>query len=585
MYSYGIIGNCSISAYISHQASIDWLCLPRPDSAPIFGKLLDDQAGHFSIQVESAANVKQSYLENTNILETLFESEGKPSLKVTDFCPRFRQHERMFRPSMLIRILEPNDGVAVKVQCKVTSGWEKQVVKESKGNSHLRYELESGTLRVLTNIPLTYLLENKEFFLTEKAYLVLSWDQAVEEDLADLCERFLQKTEDYWKVWVKHCSIPTLFQKDVIRSALALKLHCYEDTGAILAALSTSLPEEVGGIRNWDYRFCWIRDAYFSLTAFRNLGHFEEMEGFLRFLTEVARDSFKHEVFPPVFRLDKSLPLPEQTLSHWDGWKHSQPVREGNQAAEHIQLDAYGEMILSISPIFFDQRFSHLRTKELENLLWELGKKCEQSLGKPDAGLWEIRGGWKEHTFSNLMSWAGLDRLHRLKRIGFLPTDGWNLSSALDKAIQRIQLSTQNDVFRNSPSDDTIDASLVLSTILKYPNAKVNLATLEEVIAQLQLEDSGLFYRYKRSDDFGSPDSAFLICSFWVVQALARHGQRDRAFDIFCKVSQTKNRLGLFSEHFDPRHKLQLGNFPQAYSHVGFINAAFDISPDWNSFL
>lgn len=585
MYTYGIVGNCNISAYINHNGSIDWLSLPRPDSAPVFGKLLDEDAGHFSIEVKDTDESRQNYLENTNILQTQYLSSNKTVLNVFDFCPRFRQHERMFRPSMLIRIFEPTEGAAIKLNCKVTNGWKKEVVKGSKGNSHLRFELENGTLRLLTNIPLTYLLENTEFYLTEKAYIVLSWDQAVEEDLSEVCERFFQKTEEYWKIWVKHCSIPTLFQKDVIRSALALKLHCYEDTGAILAALSTSLPEEVGNIRNWDYRYCWIRDAYFSLTAFRNLGHFEEMEGFLRFLTEVARDYSKHDVFPPVFRLDKSLPLPEQSMMHWSGWKQSQPVREGNQAAEHTQLDAYGEMILSISPIFFDQRFSHLRTKELENLLWELGKKCEDSLGKPDAGLWEIRGGWKEHTFSNLMSWAGLDRLQRLKRLGFLPNDGWNLQSALDKSVQRIQLSTQSEVFRNSPSDDTIDASLVLSTILKYPNQQVNLSTLEEVIAQLQLEDSGLFFRYKRSDDFGTPDSAFLICSFWVVQALVRHNQRDRAFDIFCKVSQTKNSLGLFSEHFHPNTKRQLGNFPQAYSHVGFINAAFDISPSWNSFL
>ncbi len=585
MYQYGIVGNCHISSYISHNASIDWLCLPRPDSAPVFGRILDPEAGFFSIDVKDQATSRQEYLENTNVLVTeLLDTSGN-SAKVTDFCPRFRQHERMYRPAMLVRIIEPNGSVSIKVTCNVIDGWKKDLIKASRGNSHLRFETERGTLRLLTNIPLTYLTEGTEFRLTEKAYFVLSWDQAVEEDLGALCERFLQKTEEYWKIWVKHCAIPTLFQKEVIRSALALKLHCYEDTGAILAALSTSLPEEINGVRNWDYRFCWIRDAYFALTAFRNIGHFEEMEGFLKFLTELVLDSKNQNVFPPVFRLDKSLPLPELSLDNWAGWANSKPVREGNLAAMQTQLDAFGEMILSISPIFFDQRFAHLRTKELENLLWELGKKCEDSLGKADAGIWEIRGGWKEHTFSTLMCWAGLDRLLRLRRLGFFPNDSWKVQQAHDAAVNQVLRAAKDGFLKNSPSDDTIDASLALSTVLRFPDAEINRNTLEEIIKELQLDDSGLFYRYKRSDDFGAPDSAFLICSFWVVQALARAGERDRALDIFHKVMATKNELGLFSEHFHPGKKMQLGNFPQAYSHVGFINAAFELSPSWTSIL
>ncbi|NJL25797.1 MAG: hypothetical protein HC902_11890 [Calothrix sp. SM1_5_4] len=303
---------------------------------------------------------KQYYVENTNILVTEFEDADGARFRLTDFCPRFQQYGRMYRPIALFRIVEPLSGTPViSVQCDPVSGWSKQPLQCVRGNSHLRWEARGDALRLTTNMPLTYLSEKMPFELNGKIYLALTWGSAIEDDLAQVSEAFLGKTADYWLTWVKHCSVPTLFQKEVIRSALALKLHVFEDTGAILAATTTSLPEEIGKERNWDYRYCWLRDSYFVLSAFHNLGQFEEMEGFLKFLLGLAsKREQAHSRLAPVYDLSQNLPLPETIHHAWKGYANSTPVRSQNQAAEHVQNDVYGEMVLTLAPIFFVRAFS-----------------------------------------------------------------------------------------------------------------------------------------------------------------------------------------------------------------------------------
>ena len=274
-------------------------------------------------------------------------------------------------------------------------------------------------MRLLTNMPLTYLCGETPVILTSKMYFALTWGLGIEDDLVKVSHEFLDQTTKYWQTWVKQCSIPVIYQEEVIRSALALKLHCYEDTGAILASPTTSLPEEPGGPRNWDYRYCWLRDAHFSLSAFPNLGQFEEMEGFLKFLLNVGYACEQsHDRLAPVYKLSQDLPLPEIEHANWQGFLGSRPVRSHNQAAEHVQSDVYGEMILTLAPIFFDNRFLDLRTKEHEALVANLVRLCERSISQPDAGPWEIRNGWKEHSFTNLMCWAGLDRAYVCSGLG-----------------------------------------------------------------------------------------------------------------------------------------------------------------------
>ena len=594
MYQYGLIGNCQISALISAQGSLDWLCLPRPDSPPIFGKILDQEGGQFSISASvpsSETTTTQQYLPNTNILITTISLPNGDAFRITDFCPRFLQYGRIYRPAALFRIVEPLSGSpSIRVCCKPVSGWEKTPVRPIRGSSHVRYDIQGDYLRLLTNMPLTYLCEETPVILTSKMYFALTWGLGIEDDLVKVSHEFLDQTTKYWRTWVKQCSIPVVYQEEVIRSALALKLNCYEDTGAILAAPTTSLPEEPGGPRNWDYRYCWLRDAHFSLSAFHNLGQFEEMEGFLKFLLNVGYASEQsHDRLAPVYKLSQDLPLPETEYANWQGFLGSRPVRSHNQAAEHIQSDVYGEMILTLAPIFFDNRFIDLRTKEHEALVANLVRLCERSISQPDAGPWEIRNGWKEHSFTNLMCWAGLDRAYRMQQAGFLRDLPTNLDSARARAANALLQATKDKALRNGPTDESYDASLAQLAILGFPNREVCDTTITQIKHALAVrqdgKETGFFFRYLRQDDFGKPQSSFVICSFWVVQALAKLGRLDEAKQIMNQILTGANGVGLFAEHFVPETRVQLGNFPQAYSHVGLINAAFAVSPPWSDVL
>jgi GH15 family glucan-1,4-alpha-glucosidase len=592
MYQYGLIGNCQISALVCVDGSIDWLCLPRPDSPPIFGKLLDPDGGAFSIRPAGKFKSHQSYIPNTNVLETYFCCEDGSEFKIIDFCPRFEQHNRHYRPMTLFRIVEPLKGAPqVSVSCAPVNGWEKDPVKAVQGNSHFKYEIRNDFMRLVTNMSLTYLADAKSFSLSEKMYFGLTWGIGLEEDLPPVANRFLNQTIEYWRTWVKHCSIPSLFQKETIRSALALKLHCYEDTGAILAALTTSLPEDEKGTRNWDYRYCWLRDAAFVLSAFHNLGHFEEIEGFIKFLLDIGhKHENSRERLRPVYALDQGLPLPENNHDNWSGFKGAKPVRSNNQAAEHVQNDVYGELVLALAPIFFDERFNHLRTSEHSDLLISLFRLSTKYISEPDAGLWELRDGWQEHTFSNLMSWAGIERVKRIHEFGNIPgLEAAEIATALEKAEHAVRGAVKNGSLRNGPKDESYDAALMLLPILRFPDASLCKKTTLEVVESLGLgksgRDSGFLYRYLRKDDFGTPQSAFIICSFWLVQALAKIDEKARAIEVMEHTLSASNSLGLFSEHFTPSTLRQNGNYPQAYSHVGMINAAFAISPPWSEIL
>jgi GH15 family glucan-1,4-alpha-glucosidase len=281
-----------------------------------------------------ACTTSQSYLPNTNILLTTVTLSNGDSFQITDFCPRFEQYGRMYRPAALFRLVQPLQGTpAIVVSCRPITGWDKTVAPLIRGSNHLRYDIRGESLRLLTNMPLTYLCEETPVALTRNFYFGLTWGLGIEDDLIKVTHDFLEQTTRYWRLWVKHCSVPLLHQKEVIRSALALKLHCYEDTGAILAAMTTSLPEQMAGPRNWDYRYCWLRDAYFTLTAFNNLGHFEEMEAFLNFLLNIAlTHEHSRDRLRPVYTLSQGLPLPEIEHANWKGYQGSAPVRSHNQA-------------------------------------------------------------------------------------------------------------------------------------------------------------------------------------------------------------------------------------------------------------
>jgi GH15 family glucan-1,4-alpha-glucosidase len=323
------------------------------------------------------------------------------------------------------------------------------------------------------------------------------------------------------------------------------------------------------------------------LSAFHNLGHFEEMEGFLRFLLNIAiRHEEQDTRLAPVYTLNQGLPLPEIIHPNWSGYGGSGPVRSNNQAAEHVQNDVYGELVLALAPIFFDERFKPLRTREHQELMVYLGRRCAMSISEPDAGLWEVRDGWKEHTFSNLMCWAGLERIERIQKLGYCKEFPMNASNERFRAENAVKRAIKEGYMRNGPNDDTLDSALALLPLLRFPGDDVSAKTIDRIRQELAADESGTFlYRYLRRDDFGTPHSAFVICSFWVAQGLAALGKREEACDMLEKIAVAANPLGLYAEHFLLKEKQQLGNFPQAYSHVGLINAAFASSPPWSKIL
>ncbi|HMJ53068.1 MAG TPA: glycoside hydrolase family 15 protein [Polyangiaceae bacterium] len=581
----GLIGNCQLSALVRRDGAIVWCCMPRFDSPPIFASLLDDsEGGKFTIGPTIPQSGVQRYLPNTNVLETRFEDE-EGAFRVLDFAPRFMQYERSFRPTKLIRIVEPLSGTPrVRVLCDPVLGWSRTRPRPELGSHHVAYHGYQSELRLTTDAPLSY-LNDEPFALTSPRHFVLAWGDPVQEPLESLCDRFLRETVRYWQQWVKHCDIPPLFQQEVIRSALALKLHCFEDTGAIVAALTTSLPEAPGSGRTWDYRYCWLRDSYYTLGAFQLLGHFEEREQFLQFLINVASSAPDLDL-APLYRIDGKTDLGEQILTEWPGFAGEKPVRVGNAAALHKQLDVFGEMVLALTPLFLDARFREQVTPPVLDLVTRLARRAVAVAGQPDAGIWEFRDGWRPQTFSSLMCWAAADRMSRIARI-HQPAIAAEFAAAAVK-IRADLLANAVDASRGCLVADyggkEVDAALLQAIALHLlpPDDPRLAATVDAVRADLEYR--GWLKRYRTNDGFGIPVVAFTLCTFWLVEALARLGRPEEARVILERVHDVRSPLGLLSEDVDPVSGVMWGNFPQTYSHVGLIHAAFAASPRWPDF-
>jgi GH15 family glucan-1,4-alpha-glucosidase len=582
----GLIGNCQYAALVARTGAVVWCCLPRFDAEPVFASLLDEAAGgSFLIGPAQGGSGEQSYLENTNVLVTTFRSE-EGAFRVLDFAPRFAMHERTFRPTQLVRLIEPLSGSPrVVLRCDPVLGWSHRTPQRVQGSNHADFEGFAAPLRLTSDVPPAY-LEGQPFVLTEKRHVVLSWGAPVEESLTALCERLLSETVRYWRKWVKHCNIPPLYQTQVIRSALALKLHCYEDTGAIVASTTTSIPEAPGSGRTWDYRYCWLRDAYYALEAFRLLGHFEERERFIQFLLGVAANSGDLDL-RPLYRIDGASDLEERVHDDWPGFAGERPVRTGNGAALHVQNDVFGEMVLALAPVFLDQRFSAERTRAVLELVQRLADKAIAAAGKPDASIWEYRIEWQPQTFTSLMCWAGADRMARVAAL-HAPAREADYRSAAERIRAEIVERAWNvelASFAGSYGGRELDASLLEMVGLRFlPRDDPRLHSAVDAI-RAALEDQGWLRRYKLDDGFGRPEVAFVLCTFWLVEALADLGRAKEARSVLDHALGALSPLGLLSEDFEPRTRRLWGNFPQAYSHVGLIHAAFAASPGWSEVL
>ena len=582
----GLIGNCQYSALIHNSGEVVWCCLPRFDSEPVFSTLLDSKdGGRYRIGPAGGEIGVQRYRPNTNILETTFQTPTG-SFKVIDFAPRFLHYDRAFRPTQLIRIVEPLEGAPrIAVVCEPKLGWSKERPRPMQGSHHIRFEGFASQLRLTTDIPLSY-LGGQPFTLTGRQHLVLTWGAPLEEPLAPLCERFLNETSRYWERWVKQCDIPPLFQQEVIRSALALKLHCFEDTGAIIASMTTSIPESPASGRTWDNRYCWLRDSYYVLNAFGVLGQFEEREQFVQYLLNVVGGAPNLDL-APLYRVDGSQNLEESALDNWPGYNGEKPVRIGNGAALHSQNDIYGQMVLALTPIFLDERLSAERSPAALQLIEALARKAISLTGVPDAGIWEYRTEWKPQTFSSLMCWAAADRMAQIADL-HAPQHAAEFRSAADKIHADVIARSWNEgrrSFVGHYNGDDLDASLLQMLRLRFlPASDPRLISTVEAIYK-DLSVGGWLQRYSLNDGFGKPSVAFVICAFRLVEAFAAVGRRDEARAVFDRTRASLSRLGLLAEDYDPAEPRMWGNFPQTYSHVGLINAAFAASPQWTEVL
>jgi GH15 family glucan-1,4-alpha-glucosidase len=491
----------------------------------------------------------------------------------------------MFRPMMLVRRVRRLSGsprVTVRLRPACDVGAARPTV--TWGSNHIRYVAPAFALRLTTDASLTAILQETQFFIEDSVTLLLGADETVHEAAGEVGRRFFEETAQYWREWVRTLNIPYDWQGAVIRAAITLELNAYEDTGAIVAAMTSSIPEAASSGRNWDYRYCWLRDGYFVVNALNRLGVTRTMERYLGYIVNVAANT-GGGTLQPVYGIDGRAELEETEVPALSGYRGMGPVRIGNLAYRQVQHDVYGSAILAATHIFFDQRLTRRGGDALFHRLELLGEQATRCYDQPDAGLWELRGSARVHTFSSVMCWAACDRLARIaERLALSGrASHWrDHAQRIHATISRRAWSERRGAFVSTFEGEAMDASLLLLAEVGFldPADPRFAATVGAVEKELRRGD--FVFRYVEKDDFGEPENAFLVCTFWYVNALAALDRRDEARILFEKLLACRNRHGLLAEHVDPRSGEQWGNFAQTYSMVGLINAAIRLSIRWD---
>ena len=580
-----VIGNGRTAALIEPTSRIVWWCFPNFDGDPIFCRLLSgrEEKGFCEVVLDQAVEIASEYLRNTAIVSTTITDRRGGAVRITDFAPRFNQFGRVFRPPQLVRIIEPIAGLPrITVRMRPTHDYGRQFARHSIGSNHIRYVDENTVIRLTTDAPLSLIEHESPFVLTRPVHLVLGPDEPFTGDLPTTCREFADRTRDYWMEWVRGLSISYDWQEAVIRAAITLKLSNFEETGGIIAAHTTSIPESPSSGRTWDYRYCWLRDAYFVVRALNRIGATQTMEDFISFTLSIA--SNPDEVLRPVYGIVPTIPLEERTAQHLEGYRGDGPVRIGNAAAGQTQNDTYGSIILAAMPMFFDRRLPRPGDEGLFRLLEALGGRAAKSALEPDAGIWEYRGRQRIHTHSTAMCWAGCQRLAAIAtRLGLEDrTRYWDaIADPIHARLLEGAWNEKRGAFTAAFGSDELDASVLLLPELgvveaEDPRFKSTVSAMEREL----LRESHVM-RYASADDFGLPMTAFLICRFWLVDAWWSLGREEDARGLFNDALQHRNRYGLLSEDIDPQTGMLWGNFPQTYSMAGLILTAMRLSRSW----
>jgi GH15 family glucan-1,4-alpha-glucosidase len=585
-----IIGNGTISALVNHTAAIVWACVPRFDGDPLFCSLLrhpttEDDSGAFAVDLIGAVRHEQEYLPNTPILVTRSYGGDGSAIEIVDFMPRFRDHGRIFCPMTLVRSVRRIAGTPrIRVRLRPACDYGRRPASQTYGSHHIRYQVGDLGVRVTTDVPVTAVIEANVFFLDGDVTFVLGPDETVDGAVSEVGRHLFEETVGYWRGWVRSLGIPFEWQDAVIRSAITLALNAFEDTGAIVAAMTTSIPEAPNTGRNWDYRYCWLRDGYFVVDALNRLGVTRTMEQYLGYILNIVAAA-SDVGLQPVYGITGRTQLDERTVESLPGYRGMGPVRVGNDAFQQIQHDVYGSAILAATHLFFDRRLVRAGDEALFRRLETLGERAVALADLPDAGMWELRTTLHVHTFSSVMCWAGCDRLARISaRIGLADRAAYwrDRAKAIHQEICERAWNPTLNSFVGTLDGMTLDASLLRLNDLNFLAADDPrfVGTVEAIGRNLRHGD--FIHRYAGPDDFGMPQTAFLVCTFWYISALAAIGRRDEARALFEKVLACRNRHGLLAEDIDPETREQWGNFVQTYSMVGLIACALKLSVPWD---
>jgi GH15 family glucan-1,4-alpha-glucosidase len=590
----GLIGNCQIAVIVDGNGRYVWGCFPRYDSDPIFCSLLAsgggvEQAGFFDVDLKNFVHAEQAYVGNTAILTTTLTDGSGGAVKIIDYAPRYVQYGRSFHPIMVVRHIVPVAGApAIRIRLRPAADYGARAPGVTHGSNHIRFDNGQFTLRLTTNAPLSAVLEERLIVLEKPITLILGPDETITASPDKLNREMYGETRAYWEEWTRTLSIPFEWQHEVIRAAITLKLCTYEDTGAVLAALTSSIPESPSSGRNWDYRYCWLRDSYYTVQALNRLGATRTMEQFLGYIFNIVAAHGEDEALQPVYGVSGETELAERTIMTLDGYRGMGPVRVGNDAYRQVQNDSYGAAILAVTQSFFDERLVDRRGPREFEWLEALGERAAELYDQPDAGLWEYRGRSEVHTYSSAMCWAACDRLARIAARLDLPAraEYWaGKAKTIRSAVLERAWSEPRGSFVASFGGDQLDASLLTLADIGFiaPGDPKFLATLAAV--EKDLKRGPYLFRYAAEDDFGTPETAFNICTFWYINALASVGRKDEARELFTNMLERRTALGLLSEDLDPVTGELWGNFPQTYSLVGIISAAVRLSRTWEDAL
>jgi len=580
-FNYGVVGNCRSAALISDKGSIDWFCFPDFDSPSLFAKILDeDKGGCFAILVDDHYTITQKYIEHTNILSTSYSSiEG--AFEVVDFMPLYRidQQNEYFQPPEIYRLIRLKRGnPRFRVDYRPALNYARDEVihlTEPKYVKTFSVQNKIDTIYLYSGLDYEKILKGDEFTLIHDEFLLLSNNEKLIKIDQNRVELEFQRTRVYWMNWANRSKKHILYNDIIERSILVLKLMSYQRSGAVLAALTTSIPESIGDTRNWDYRFCWLRDASMSIETLLLVGHQGTAKRFMTFIKNILKK--KSDTFQIMYGIRGERILTEEELPHLRGYKDSLPVRVGNDAYHQKQNDSFGYLM---DVIYQYYRYFPGTLDEIEDM-FEVVKNMVKTViddwEKPDKSIWEIRGPEKHFVFSKIMCWVAMDRAVSIAKLLYKE----------DVALQWLQVATEikEDVlakgwkeeiqsFSQTYENTELDSSLLLMEAYGFitPEDERYRKTVEAVYNSLRYK--GLMFRYNTSDDFGVPTSAFTICTFWMIRALFVIDRQEEARVMFDEMVSYSNNLGLFSEDLDFETKSQLGNFPQAYSHLALINTA-----------